>query len=210
MEENKNLNENEVQNPETVSPQNSPKKKGGASNIIRIIVLVLCIGVFGFSVFKIGSDLMDDSSTGDEYDDLQELAGRNPTIPDDDKTDIPDVGNPENNETPDPDASGDNNQGNTGDNTGDNTQQDPANPTSPENPDSGSENSGNEGTGSESSGNTQPDVYDDQNEEQAAKDESQNQIIVVSRPNASLDKTDLSVIHPDLISLKDIAFVSGI
>ncbi len=211
MEENKNLNENEVQNPETVSPQTSPKKKGGMG-IIRIIVLILCIGVFGFSVFKIGSDLLDDSSTGDEYDDLQELAGRNPTTPEDDKSDDPSQGNTENNapvDPVDPDASGDN-QGNTGDNTGDNTQQNPENSTTPENPDSGSENSGNEGTGSESSGNTQPDVYDDQNEEQAAKDESQNQIIVVSRPGASLDKTDLSVIHPDLISLRDIAFVSGI
>jgi len=200
MADNKNINEAEVQQTEAVSAQTSPKKKGGASNVIRTLVLILCIGVFGFSVFKIGSDLVDDSQTSNEYEEIQSI-GRDPVIPNDDKTDVPDDGNQGNVVTPTP--------------------EDPANPddssSNTENPDNTGDvgdvgNGENDVSSGTETPNTPsiPDVYDDQNAEQAAKDESQNKIVSVTRPNASLDKTDLSVIHPDDIDLKDVAYVSNI
>ena len=213
---------------ETAATENAPaekkasaQKKGGTSNIIRIVILVLCIGVFAFSVFKIGSDLIDDSSTSDEYDDILEIGGRDdvnndtPTIPDD----------PQNNETVDPDNGNDSTDPSTqtpstpedpeNDQTGDIPQPsvDPDDKTEdPNNTQSGTETPDNTQSGTETPGNTQqlPDSYDDQTAEEAKKDQTQNTIVSVTRPNASLDKTDLSVIHPDNINLEDIAYLSGI
>ena len=211
-----NKNETAVSEEVTAEKTVPAKKKGGSNNIIRIVILVLCIGVFAFSMFKIGSDLVDDSSTGDEYDDLQELMGRDevnnvtPTIPD--EPDNSEVEDPENNENTDP--------------------VDPIDPIEPDNSD---ENQGNEDQGTTEPDNTQttpdntqttpddtqngegkvedpmkPDSYDDQTADEAAKDQTQNAIVSVTRPGASLDKTDLSVIHPDNIKLEDIAYLSGI
>ncbi|MBQ7014542.1 MAG: class B sortase [Clostridia bacterium] len=173
MAENKNMKESKFQQSETGSSKASHKKKVSAGDIIRTVVLVLCIGVFGFSVFKICSDLFDDSSTGDEYNELLEI-GRNPTDPGDETVD-PEVKDPENN-----------GKENTDNSSEDNTDPPAVEPTEPS------------------------DIYDDQNAEEASKDQTQNQIVVVTRPNASLDKTDLSVIHPNDISLEDIAYVSNV
>lgn len=178
------------------------KKNGGASNIIRIVVLVLCIGVFAFSMFKIGSDLVDDSNTGDEMDDLHEISGRyevntdTPQIPDDSQG---------NNEVVEPD----NGNETVGPEVPDDSQSN-ENTETPENPDNTQPTPDNSQT--ETPDNTQqlPDSYDDQTAEEAKKDQTQNAIVSVTRPNASLDKTDLSVIHPDNINLEDIAYISGI
>ncbi len=198
-------NKNETAVSEEVSAEKKApaKKKGGTGNIIRIVILVLCIGVFAFSVFKIGSDLVDDSSTGDEIDNLLNLIDRDelnndtPTIPDDsqsdDKTEDPD----ENNDPVEP-ANPDDSQGNNEDQT-----------TEPD-PDENTGDSDNTQTTAPAEDPMQPDSYDDQTADEAKKDQTQNAIVSVTRPNASLDKTDLSVIHPDNINLEDIAYLSGI
>lgn len=153
--------------------EGKPEKKINARFFIRIAVLVICIGVFGFSVIKIVSDLRDDSTTGDTITDLLDLAGR----------DDPSVENtdPVNNDTPDV-----------------NTEVTPDNAeiTTPSDTPSG-----------DSTEITVPDgEYDDQTHEQEQQTDNQTPV-TVSRPGASLDKTDLTVIHPDDIILSDISFL---
>ena len=228
-------NKNETAVNEAAETKAPAKKSGGKSNIIRIVILVLCIGVFAFSIFKIGSDLVDDSSTSDEYDDLHEIAGRDevnndtPTISDDSQNNnenqdpVEDNGN-ENNENTDPVEPNVPDDSQSSENT--------ETPTTPENPE---ENSGSStetpdntevpGSTTETPDNTtetpdntqtpstdpmNPDSYNDQTAAEAEKDKTQNAIVSVTRPNASLDKTDLSVIHPDNIKIEDIAYLTGI
>ncbi len=222
-------NKNETAVNEAAETKAPAKKSGGKNNIIRIVILVLCIGVFAFSVFKIGSDLVDDNSTGDEYNDLHELAGRDevnndtPTIPDDSQNNN-ESQDPENNNEKDPVEPTDPDP--VEPNVPDDSQssENTETPTTPENPgdstetpddntnvpDNSTETPDNTQTQTPSTDPMNPSSYNDQTAAEAEKDKTQNSIVTVTRPNASLDKTDLSVIHPDNIKLEDIAYLSGI
>lgn len=184
---NENKNENQV--------KTQPEAKKNKKSIPKIIVLILCIGVFAFSVVKIGKDIADDSETENAVDDLKDFAGRN----DNDKDSQSNNGDNENS------VSNDQNSQNSNQHTSPNDDQ---NSNDFVNNDNQNENNNNENKNGDDENNEN--LYDDQTADEAKDDHTQNSIISVTRPGASLDKTDLSVIHPNNIKTEDIAYLSGI
>lgn len=151
--------------------------------------------MFAFSVVKIGKDIADDSETENAVDDLKDFAGRN----DNDKDSQSNNGDNENS------VSNDQNSQNSNQHTSPNDDQ---NSNDFVNNDNQNENNNNENKNGDDENNEN--LYDDQTADEAKDDHTQNSIISVTRPGASLDKTDLSVIHPNNIKTEDIAYLSGI
>jgi len=181
----------DAQNTEQSADEQPTKRKGLGA--VRIIILAICLGVFGFSGFKIISEIKDNADTGDIIDDIRE----NVRGDDDDTENHDDVNVP---------ADPANHVRKSNTSTENNEQEEQNSENTVEKTDENNESV-------DVTPSQEPEIYDDKTyeEEQAEKEaEEEDTQYYVSRPKA--DKETVGVgetIRPEDIALKDVSYLKA-
>ena len=198
MSQENNNNNSNVQNtaPETEETKAPAAEKKGSMSPIKIVILILCVGVFAFSGYKIIGEFIDGSETDQLNNDLWESVrgddaeNEDDTVTENNENDVQPEQETNTDETPDSSESSD---------------------TQSEQP---TENSGNNGSAS----TEEPEIYDDRTYEQELEDEknaqqnSTTQTVTVSRPSSdkSSDSSTIgTVIAPQDIDVSSIPYLKA-